>query len=510
MPNLRSIVSNGSSSNRVDIIFMGDGYTTREIGSTYNSHIGNYLEYIFEDNPLTQPFGRYENFFNIHSVDVISNQSGADDPASNIERDTALGATYRYDGTTDRLLYVNQFTANTYLNSALRGTNVDAEMRYIIVNSEKYGGGGGYYGVYAGGNDASKEIALHEIGHSFAGLGDEYGGSSSRYSGDEPPEINLTLDPTGAEWSKWIGYVDPILGPVGSFEGGAYYDRGVYRPTLDSKMRSLNRPFDPISREEFVHRFYDYVDPIDSHDQNSSTVVNARSLRVEVIDPQVISVDWTINGTTFSNIGEMFSLEQYGYNSGSFQITARAYDTTDWVRGDRSDLEQTVTWTVQNNYVRSASVADGVHRFFNTQTGGHFFTISDGEAAQVRQTRPDLRPEGTGFGGFSADQGVATEEVYRFFNTRTGGHFFTTSESERDEVIATNRDYRLEGVGFFDFIVDQGTSTEEVYRFFNTNTGGHFFTASESERDQVLATNQAYRYEGIAFYAPDDGAALIL
>ncbi|MCK2055323.1 Ig-like domain-containing protein [Methylobacterium sp. 37f] len=155
-------------------------------------------------------------------------------------------------------------------------------------------------------------------------------------------------------------------------------------------------------------------------------------------------------------------------------------------------------------------VADGVHRFFNTNTGGHFFTISDGEAAQVQATRSDLRPEGTGFGGFATDQGAATEEVYRFFNTKTGGHFFTTSEGERDQVIATNRDYKLEGIGFYDFTADQGAATEEVYRFFNTKTGGHFFTASEGERDQVIATNQTYKFEGIAFYAPEDGATLVL
>jgi hypothetical protein len=125
-------------------------------------------------------------------------------------------------------------------------------------------------------------------------------------------------------------------------------------------------------------------------------------------------------------------------------------------------------------------------------------------------TNQTYRLEGVGFGGFAADLGPATDEVYRFFNTKTGGHFFTISEAERDQVIATNRDYRLEGIALYDFVGDQGASTEEVYRFFNTKTGGHFFTASEAERDQVTATNQDYRLEGIAVYAPDDGAILLI
>src|SRR5688572_21353367 len=77
---LRPIVITGDSSNRVDIIFLGDGYTSSEIATTYTSDIESYLSYIFDDSALTQPFGRYENYFNVFAVDVVSNQSGADNP----------------------------------------------------------------------------------------------------------------------------------------------------------------------------------------------------------------------------------------------------------------------------------------------------------------------------------------------------------------------------------------------------------------------------------------------
>ena len=78
----------------MDIIFLGDGYKSSEITVTYTNHILNYLSYLFDDSSLTQPFGRYENFFNIHAIDVVSNQSGADDPLAGIARDTALDASY--------------------------------------------------------------------------------------------------------------------------------------------------------------------------------------------------------------------------------------------------------------------------------------------------------------------------------------------------------------------------------------------------------------------------------
>ena len=345
---LRPIVVTGDSDNRVDIILLGDGYTNSEIDTTFTSDILDYLSYIFDDSALTQPFGRYENFFNIYAVDVVSNESGADDPTAGIVRDTALDATYLFDGATQRLLYVDETTATIAMNAALSGTGIAAEMRYVLVNDTQYGGGGGYFAVYAAGNDVARDIALHEVGHSFAGLADEYGGIQRMYLGAEPSEINVTTNPAGEKWAEWLGYVDPVLGTVGAYEGGRYYDFGIYRPTLDSKMNILGQPFDPIAREEFILGFYGLVDPLDGYDDNTGTRHGVQTLSVDAIDPAVIHVDWTVNGQTFVDAGEIFTFAAYGFGPGEYTVTARAYDPTDWVRGDRSELEQTVTWTVDN------------------------------------------------------------------------------------------------------------------------------------------------------------------
>jgi Ca2+-binding RTX toxin-like protein len=144
------------------------------------------------------------------------------------------------------------------------------------------------------------------------------------------------------------GYDDPVLGIVGAYEGGYYKNAGIYRPTLDPKMRSLNRPFDPIAREAFILMFYAFVDPLDGSDDNAGEKFNLLSLNIDTIDPDVIVVDWTIDGVTYVNAGEAFDLGNYGW--GSFTITARAYDPTPRVRGDRSSLEQSVTWTVTNDF----------------------------------------------------------------------------------------------------------------------------------------------------------------
>jgi IgA Peptidase M64 len=240
-PALRTIQNSGASANRVDMVFLGDGYTAGEISTTYNNHVNAYVNYIFGGTALTDPFSRYRNFFNIHVVDVVSNESGADDPSAGIVRDTALGASYRWDGVTQRLLYVTNSLADAQMSSALAGTGIVDEMRYVTVNSSQYGGGGGKYAVYAGGNSSALEVALHEVGHSFAGLADEYGGTTSPYAGAEPTEINVSKNSSGAKWAEWLGYVDPTLGTVGAYNGGRYYDSGIYRPTDNSKMRSVRR-----------------------------------------------------------------------------------------------------------------------------------------------------------------------------------------------------------------------------------------------------------------------------
>ena len=347
MSTFDTAISNGPSRNRVDIVFAGDGYQSSEIETTYSNHVKALTDYMFSDNLLSQPFGRYKNFFNAHRVNVVSVEFGGDDPSTNTFRDTALDASYLWDGLTQRLLYVSESKTDAAIASAFSGTGIDPEMLFVTVNETQYGGGGGKYAVYAGGNQAALEVALHEVGHSFAGLADEYGGFTTPYTGSEPTQLNVTSDATGAKWAHWIGYDQPGIGTIGAYEGGFYHDSGIYRPALDSKMRSLNQPFDAISREQFILRIYDYVDPIDAHTDNSAWLVNTDFVSIDVIDPAVIKVRWSVDGKIIQDGGVYaFDLSDRGYGLGTFTITALAYDDTDWVRTNLDKLQEIVNWTV--------------------------------------------------------------------------------------------------------------------------------------------------------------------
>ena len=98
---LTTLINNGPSSNRIDMIITGDGYHASEITTTFYGHASALANYKFSGETSSQPFGRYQQFFNVHTVDVVSNESGADDPGLGIYKDTALGASYYFDGVTE-------------------------------------------------------------------------------------------------------------------------------------------------------------------------------------------------------------------------------------------------------------------------------------------------------------------------------------------------------------------------------------------------------------------------
>lgn len=257
---------------------------------------------------------------------------------------------------TDRLLYFNAGLANNAVNAALAGTGIDVDMWIGIVNESACGGGGGQWAVYAGGNQFASDIALHELGHLFANLADEYF-SPGNYAGPEPTAANVTTSPATGKWDRWLGYNDPNsnIGPIGYYEGGQYVSNGIYRPSDNSIMRSLGRPFDAIGREAMIKALYDEVNPLDAWLSESTILDQTGAAWVDVIDPSLIDVDWFLDGnllTTFN--GQMLSIGGLGLAVGDYTLTARAYDrllehsrtgsALDWWRLSPDALSQSVSW----------------------------------------------------------------------------------------------------------------------------------------------------------------------
>lgn len=236
-----TIQETGAADTRFDMVFLGDGYTAEEMDLYH-------VQVIARWNQLTaiEPFVSLKDRFNVWQVNVVSQQSGSDnDPTEGISRDTALDGGFWCAGL-DRLLCVNDAVANQYAALA-----PEADQIIVLVNSTTYGGSGGSLAVTSGGNGRSGDIAIHELGHSIGGLADEYGGECT-YVGDEPraPNVSRADEPTmrsqQIKWYSYFGHPTPDGGAISAYEGGSYCDRGIFRPSLDSAMRSLGKPFNLI------------------------------------------------------------------------------------------------------------------------------------------------------------------------------------------------------------------------------------------------------------------------
>jgi len=153
-----------------------------------------------------QPFAEYRNYFNIRRVDVISAQSGADHPEIGVFKNTALDATYNCSGI-QRLVCVNTGKVNSVITaSGIPATSRD--MVLVIVNDPQYGGSGGAIAV-ASTNSQAVELILHEGGHSFGLLADEYGGPPPPSCvTSEPVQANATRQ-TSRLFIKWAAWIDP-------------------------------------------------------------------------------------------------------------------------------------------------------------------------------------------------------------------------------------------------------------------------------------------------------------
>ena len=250
-----TVVDNGPGANRVDIVFVGDGYTAAEMGEYADD-----VDYVLVEFFIVEPFDAYEPYLNIHRVEVVSNESGVDEPDQGIYVDTALDMSY---GMTTRHLTVSIGKATDAAENA-----PDWDQILAMANHSRWGGTGYYFqeiGTFPGKNTASYQVAIHEFGHSFGNLADEY----VEYYGEtypfgEPWEANVsTWDAVQQaaqelKWYRWLDHPD-----VDTFEGARYYSYGIYRPTLTSRMRSSSQPFGPVNVEQLVRLIYETVSPID-------------------------------------------------------------------------------------------------------------------------------------------------------------------------------------------------------------------------------------------------------
>jgi hypothetical protein len=192
----------GPPSGVVDIAILGEGYTESGI-AVFKADLAKATEVLLGQTP----FASHRDRISVRGVLAVSADSGCDEPTRGAYRDTALGVSFNSLGSERYLL--------TEDNRSLRdiAANVPYDALIIMVNHDRYGGGGIYnlFSTFTAHSKWSDYLLLHEFGHSFAGLADEYYSSSVAYNdfypqGREPAEPNITalLDPMNLKWKDLI------------------------------------------------------------------------------------------------------------------------------------------------------------------------------------------------------------------------------------------------------------------------------------------------------------------
>ena len=184
-------------------------------------------------------------------------------------------------------------------------------------------------------------------------------------------------------------------------------------------------------------------------------------------------------------------------------------DSIAWQSDDGDDTEiflATLDTTTVGGNDSPAVVEDGisrgstVYRFFNSSAGVHFYTPSETEKDYVDNNLENYTYEGESYVTVDHLTGNSAEAVYRFFNSTTGVHLYTTSESERDYIIDNLSNFAYEDITFYAYETEQ-VGTIPIYRFYEPTIGVHFYTPNEVEKTFVEENLFNYNYEGIAYYA---------
>jgi hypothetical protein len=337
----------GPVGNRIDLVFVGDGYTRADL-DTFHQHVQSK----WEELAAVEPFLTYRELFNVWAVDVVSRDSGVDnDPTQGILRDTALDSTFFCAGV-ERLLCGSRGRAYSYASQAPAVDHV-----VLLANSTKYGGAGYTLGAMAtasGGHPLSGQIVVHELGHSIGQLADEYEyGGPETYTGPEPREANVTTytaDVLAAEqlkWWIWLGEESPDGGVVGTYESAYYSLFGIYRPTENSLMRVLNSEFNLPGREAMIEQFYLLDPPLGS-------VGGARIRGNATVDlglPDLVGADydisWYVDGVEVAAWADQETVQLD--LAGRHRLDARIVDTTPYVRDEQfraSNMTFRRSWNV--------------------------------------------------------------------------------------------------------------------------------------------------------------------
>jgi hypothetical protein len=245
-----AIRSAGPSPQKVDLLILGDGYTRADM-KKFEADARRLSDHLF----AVSPFKERAADFNVWALAVPTQEPGISRPSTGVHHASALGTRYDIFGSERYVLTLD--------NRALRDIAQYAPYEFIeiLVNNDTYGGGGifGQFSTAAAGNDWANYLFVHEFGHHFAGLADEYYTSPVAYQTGgariEPwePNVSALRDPAQLKWKRLVKAGTPLPTP---WPKADYEEASRASQKRRAALRAANRPEAEMSalfREELGH-----------------------------------------------------------------------------------------------------------------------------------------------------------------------------------------------------------------------------------------------------------------
>jgi IgA peptidase M64/Big-like domain-containing protein len=332
-------------------VITGDGFTANQQQDLLRTAVA-----ISKGLTETSELARHSAILNIHVLTAISRDSGVDSGTARTRR-TAFGASLGCGGL-ERVACLNWDTV--YL--ALITERVPFDEVAVVLNTDVYVGNASASGLIVSRHALAPAIALHEMGHLFAGLADEY--VDAELAGDQVPEyregkfpnVTTAADPAQIPWRHW--FADSARIPqaageagVGRFEGAFYSANGFYRPKLDSIMRTLDGALGEVNAEAWLRTMYRVVPPIGAAYPAQRVVAapSGAAAQFEIVSPwprDLMSVRWYVDGVEVPQARGGYRYELMG-DGAEHDVRVAVEDASGGIRAPAATEHRSeVTWRV--------------------------------------------------------------------------------------------------------------------------------------------------------------------
>ena len=343
----------------INFVLLGDGYTASE-QRKFTTAARNLYNALFRKSPMN----KYRKWFNLYSIGVVSKESGISHPGvlkngvyvcpenssmpiKNV--DTYFGI--HFDSYNIHRLPTPDNSSKIY--KLLAALLPDFQMVGILCNTSEYGGAGGSYLTCTTHSNAS-EIFIHEFGHTFAILADEY------YAGDDylGEYLNQTTNKNKntIKWKHWWGQSGVGAYPIGgSTKGNSYY-----KPVNGTcEMEYLDKQFCPVCREAIIEEMHNRVKVVAEYEPTAETVtMNDEEVKFAItryykaVSPNKINFEWSLDNKVLEGeTADTLRLKYTAFSTPAIRHTVRVkvHEMNTFVKNPQhaSKHTSTITWRLK-------------------------------------------------------------------------------------------------------------------------------------------------------------------